>query len=100
MCFFILGEAHVGPFMKGPLKGADILIPQKVGHVGKGERRVAQILFCQEKAGMIQLFLEGRPFIGKKAPERSPAQSKLLGYQVDGAVPPGKRSMRALRTRT
>ena len=100
MCFFILGEAHVGPFMKGPLKGADILIPQKVGHVGKGERRVAQILFCQEKAGMIQLFLEGRPFIGKKALERSPAQSKLLATKSMEAVPPGKRSMRALRTRT
>ena len=49
VCFFILGEAHVGPFMKGPLKGADILIPQKVGHVGKGERRVAQILFPRRK---------------------------------------------------
>jgi len=81
----ILADALSRPETERPVERVQVLITEQIGNVLGRERRVAQIVFGEQLARVVELLLKAGVFLFELALQRAAAQTERAADVVDRA---------------
>ena len=79
----ILADALSRPETERPVERVQVLIAEQIGNVLGRERRVAQIVFGEQLARVVELLLKAGVFLFESALQRAAAQTERAADVVD-----------------